>query len=222
MNSGIYILKWDNCKYYYYGSSIDLSRRRRNHFNRLSNGNHENFLLLKIFNKYGLPKFEVLECCTIEIIKDREQSYLNLCKGDKNNLNLLFDTNGAGRTFSDTSKQKISTSLKGRIFSERHLNNLKKANAGKNNPSFGNTRGKNANAKWVIDTKTGYIYTCAKDAADDKKIGYSTLLMKLRGVRKNNTGLVYYGESSESCKIQRASKKQEVNELSNKIVQICT
>jgi hypothetical protein len=53
--------------------------------------------------------------------------------------------------------------------------------------------GKNANAKKVVDTKTGKIYDCMKDAASDFNISLSYLSMMLNpnSKKKNKTTLKY-------------------------------
>lgn len=68
--------------------------------------------------------------------------------------------------------QKIKTALHGRFFGEE-----------------------NNNAKRVIDTLSGKIYGCAKDAAKDKGINYSTLKAKLKGKIKNDINLLYHENS---------------------------
>lgn len=217
MNIGIYKLVWDNCPYYYYGSSIDLKRRKRNHINRLIRGKHENFLLNKIYLKYGIPSFEIVEYCDIDVIDIVEQKYLDTLKGDRNSLNLLYSVSGVGRSVSEETKLKISKSLSGRIFSEQHLRRLRFVNSGNLNPNFGKI-GKNNNTKKVINNKTGNIYDNLKVASFAENINYNTLKNKLSGHRKNNTDLTYLVEQTKtSDSSDRVAMKQEFlfNPLNN-------
>ena len=94
---------------------------------------------------------------------------------------------------SDETKRKISEANKGtkmpkRInykdsdrYSTEQFNEIKKK---RSESHFG---GKNTKAKKVLNTKTGIIYNCIKDAAFSSNINVITLRRKLRGVYKNNT-----------------------------------
>ena len=228
MNTGIYILNWDNCDYYYYGSSINLQRRKKQHYNKLRNGNHFNHILLKVYKKHGLPNFSIVENCDKSDLYNMELKYLLKSKGDKNNINILYSPDGAGRCFSEESKRKISESLRNRIFSDVHILNLKLCNAGINNPRYGKPvlketreklsnaqkREKNNSARKVINISTGKIYLCAKCITDeDKSINYYTLIGKLSGRRKNNTPYRYIldGAGSSFAETQKSpAVKQKV------------
>lgn len=88
--SGIYEIKCILNDQIYIGSSIDLKRREKDHFNGLLKNTHRNIKLQRSFNKYGIDNFKFT---VIEIITDttqlipREQFYVdylnpyfNICK----------------------------------------------------------------------------------------------------------------------------------------------
>jgi hypothetical protein len=83
-NIGIYrILNTKNNKMYI-GSSENLKKRKENHFIMLKNNKHHSIYLQRAFNK-SLDKkdfiFEILENCTVDILLERENYYLNYyCK----------------------------------------------------------------------------------------------------------------------------------------------
>jgi group I intron endonuclease len=94
MKSGIYrIINSANGKIYI-GSSIDLDRRRKQHFVELLKDEHCNSHLQNAYNKYGKENFtfEILEIITDQdnikqVLLDREQFYIdtlnpeyNICK----------------------------------------------------------------------------------------------------------------------------------------------
>lgn len=86
-----------------------------------------------------------------------------------------------GRKLSEEHKLKIKQSNKGKIFTDEHRINLSKANSGS----------KSYLAKKVKDTKTGKLWLCAKDAATELNINYSTLKGWLGNRNKNKTSLIY-------------------------------
>ena len=79
MNSGIYkITNLVNDKFYI-GSSKDLERRKKEHFNHLRKNKHCNSHLQRSWNKYGEEnfKFEVCLFCPEYCLLDIENSYLS-------------------------------------------------------------------------------------------------------------------------------------------------
>ena len=228
---GVYILTWDCCQYYYYGSSIDLDRRKRNHLNRLKNNKHENFILHNLFLKYGLPKFSVIEYCEHSDLKTTEQKYLDKARKDKYNINILNSVNGSGKVISSETRIKISNSLKGREFSEKHRNSLKIVNSGNNNPRynkpvFKSTREKisltkqgsnNPRAKKVINTQTGEIFGCAKDVFPNcPRSKYQNFILKLKNKIPNNTEFkfletIFFNKTACGDEAIASSVKQEAH-----------
>lgn len=81
---------------------------------------------------------------------------------------------------SEETKQKISKSNKGKVFSEEHKLNISKSKIGKSTTS-----------KKVINTFTQEIYESCLDAAKDLNINRQYLSQQLTGKRKNKTTLKY-------------------------------
>ncbi len=72
MTIGIYSLYWEDQDLVYIGQSQNLERRYKDHINSLQNGTHNNYKVQDTFNKYGEPKFIVLEVCKIADIYTKE------------------------------------------------------------------------------------------------------------------------------------------------------
>jgi hypothetical protein len=69
----------------YVGSSIDLDRRKRDHFSSLKRNKHGNPYLQNDFNKCGAGafRFSVLETCEIWLLLEKEQTLLDACWDNK-------------------------------------------------------------------------------------------------------------------------------------------
>jgi group I intron endonuclease len=79
MASGIYkIVNASNGKYYI-GSTVNLKRREKEHFQNLRNGCHINVILQRAFNKYSESSFTfvVLEECDADDLMTAEQRFLD-------------------------------------------------------------------------------------------------------------------------------------------------
>ncbi len=107
--SGVYKIVNTKTGKIYIGSSVDLKRRERVHFNSLKRGNHENSHLQNAYNKHGKDNFvfEVIEEINKEYNIEREQHWIN-----QNSFNELYNINPTagsflGRTHSDETKLKI-------------------------------------------------------------------------------------------------------------------
>lgn len=113
-NSGIYRITCVANNHFYYGSSINLKSRFRNHINKLRAGSHRNNRLQRIFNKYGEASltFEVIKYCDPNFILDSEQEYLNEYASSADCVNFCKDAKApmAGLKFSDEHKKKMSDS----------------------------------------------------------------------------------------------------------------
>lgn len=79
MISGIYRIRNITNNDCYYGSSINIEKRRKDHFNKLENGTHINIILLRAWKKYGKENFvfEIVELCDPNSTKTNEQKYLD-------------------------------------------------------------------------------------------------------------------------------------------------
>lgn len=86
--SGIYKITNNFDGKFYIGSSIDLKRRRSEHFRHLKHGIHHSSYLQNAYNKHGISnfKFEIIEYANEEDIRDIEQKYLDTLKSYKRNV----------------------------------------------------------------------------------------------------------------------------------------
>ena len=100
--------------YKYYGSSINVYARKKNHISKLKSGKHRNQRLQRCFDKYGedAMAFKILVLCDEESVLDEEQKYLDENIGNDNCLNFCKNASApmAGIKFSDNHKRKISES----------------------------------------------------------------------------------------------------------------
>jgi group I intron endonuclease len=64
----------------YYGSSKNIQKRWKTHRSQLNGGKHGNFHLQRAWIKYGSHNFifEVIEECSLDILLEREQYYLDI------------------------------------------------------------------------------------------------------------------------------------------------
>lgn len=74
---GIYFIK-DKQDRYYVGSSKDIEKRLKRHFNELAKGSHHNIFLQRIYNKHGLTYFESGIFEETEMLFEREKYYIDL------------------------------------------------------------------------------------------------------------------------------------------------
>lgn len=114
---GIYKITSPNGRIYI-GQSRDIKRRIRE-YKRHSAKNQPK--LQKSLDKYGFNNhtFEVLECCSIEDLNNKERYYQVLHNStSQQNLNCcLQESNNKPRVYNEEFRAKISKAHKGRIFS---------------------------------------------------------------------------------------------------------
>jgi group I intron endonuclease len=112
VQSGVY--KIEIAGNVYYGSSIDLQKRKMNHICKLRTGKHRNQRLQRCFDKYGEASlsFQVIVLCEKEAVLDEEQKILDANVGKDNCLNFCRHSSApmAGIKFSDSHRMKISKS----------------------------------------------------------------------------------------------------------------
>lgn len=79
LNSGVYKIVNVQTGDFYIGSSINLSLREKNHFNKLKHNKHVNTYLQNVYAKYGKEnlKFEILATCPKEYLLKLEQCFIN-------------------------------------------------------------------------------------------------------------------------------------------------
>lgn len=125
--SGIYAIVNTLNNKKYVGSSGNLRKRYRQHFNELSKNKHINIHLQRAFNKYGKDAFEfwILEEC--ENIRDTlltiEQKWID-SDGDYNICKLASHPYGevySGHEITEEHKERIRDSNRNRVWSKESL-----------------------------------------------------------------------------------------------------
>lgn len=118
-NIGIYqIINQINNKCYI-GSTNNLTRRKRDHFRLLKQGNSHSIVLQRAANKYGIEnfRFKVLCKCNQENIYELEQFFVDKLKPEYNQC-LEVVTCPKGYKHTEETKQRFAE-----LAEERHLNN---------------------------------------------------------------------------------------------------
>jgi len=110
--SGVYEIEIAGHKYY--GSSVNVDARKKNHISKLRSGNHRNQRLQRCFDKYGEDAifFKILILCDEDSILEEEQKYLDENVGNDNCLNFCKSATApmARIKFSEGHKKKMSES----------------------------------------------------------------------------------------------------------------
>lgn len=114
MSAGVYRITCKSNGHYYFGSSIKIESRLKNHILKLKSQNHRNHRLQRIYNKYGIDSlmFEIVEYCSPEKTLIVEQKFLDKYANDENCINFCKDAKAPmkGLKFSEHHKRKISES----------------------------------------------------------------------------------------------------------------
>lgn len=145
LNSGIYIISYNNKNYV--GSSSNLKKRIREHFNCLKRNAHPNSRLQRAYNKYGVDMFsyKIVATCPSEYLIKLEQWFID---NTKNTVNLSpFAYSSRGRVLTKSTRKKISKALSGRTVSEETKELLSKSKLGKPQPKSEETKEKMSKAK---------------------------------------------------------------------------
>lgn len=205
--SGIYKIEW-NEGYFYYGQTSDFSSRKNCHLSSLNRKSHHNIKLQRVFNKYGMPSFTIVEKCEVKKLDIREQYYIDKNIGNKLFCNIL-PTAGSFRGYklSDERKKILSERARKRI----GILNANYGNRGKRNPIFGTKRSeitrkkmgdsqrgelncmygrKSQRAILVLNYETGIFYDSIMEAAKTINMLRQNLASAIRGERKNNTAFI--------------------------------
>lgn len=140
MKTGIYKIECNGK--YYIGSSKNINKRWWRHINDLKNNKHVNIHLQRVFNKYGIEKFNfsIIEECNVETLLVREQYYLDL---NKNGFNIGKNASGGDNLTNNPNKEDIILKIKNTINSKivNMSDEERKEKWGKNgilNPNYGN------------------------------------------------------------------------------------
>jgi len=121
MNSGVYIIKNIINSKFYLGSSVDLRKRKNNHFSDLNFNRHHSTALQNAYNKYGKEnfEFEVIAICPPEYCIKLEQWFIDNMKPNYNICKIAGSM--FGRKHSEETKLKISKKAKGRVNSRESI-----------------------------------------------------------------------------------------------------
>jgi group I intron endonuclease len=104
--AGIYRLDFGNK--YYYGSTLRLETRRRQHLRGLEASTHRNHRVQAAYNAHGPFEFRVVELCEVWELRRLEQLYLDIHYGYPTCLNLSPSAETTrGRVMSEAQKQKL-------------------------------------------------------------------------------------------------------------------
>lgn len=78
---GVYSIGYESAGIIYYGSSISITSRLNEHRRLLRNNIHKNQFLQNAWNKYGNElEFKIVELCSEEVLRVREQHYIDNAK----------------------------------------------------------------------------------------------------------------------------------------------
>lgn len=189
----------------YIGQSVDIYRRWQTHRYLLNENKHDNDYLQKAWNKYGEGNFvfSVLEQCDKDELNPIETKYIATYQTLNEDYGYNLQSGGDSQYYlSDTTKQKISQALIGKM-------------AGENNPRYGQpvsdeTREKIRQANINPSEETREKMRMARlgtKASDETK-------QKLREVRKNQSRQPHSEETKK--------KLSEIAKERFKDIQNCT
>lgn len=215
MKAGIYrIINSSNGKCYV-GSSIDINRRRLEHFSALLHNRHVNNHLQNAYNKYGRDSFifEVIENLEItdnikEDLLEREQFWIDNLRPEYNILLVAGSTLGYHHT--EETKQKISNSTKGVKKSAEHTKHIKEGQQGrvltqehKEKLSQSAKNRKSMSHHFIISID-GIIYNSLKEASERTGVKYNTIQKRLKNPNFGNYFYVKYSNkiNNETIKIE--------------------
>jgi len=187
----------------YIGQSIDIATRFSSY-----KGKHckKQIRLYNSLVKYGHEShdFEIILECEVEELNALERGFQELYDVlSKKGMNCTYQGFGdrTGERSQET-KDKISIKNKGAkngMYGRRLSKEQKEARIGlfqhteeaKIRIGEASFRGKNPNAKLVIDLNTGIYYNCAGDAADSLGIAATCIRQWLNGKRPNKSNYAY-------------------------------
>lgn len=190
MLSGIYFIKNIITNKLYIGSSSNIVKRWDIHIKELDRNRHHNKYLQRAWNKYSDENFVfgVLEICSINILLDREQYYLDTYKNLYNiNPNASKPPSAIGRKVEQKTREKLRNVQLGRKHTaetKRRLSIIKKEVfvSGKLSPRCNKFIG-------VLTSPDGTKYTDIpnlKQFCIDKCLSYSSIYQLISGYRKTN------------------------------------
>lgn len=190
---GIYQIRNTANNKVYVGSTQSFVRREQDHFSYLRRGVHPNRHLQSSYIKYGKESFifEILEECSLDILIEKEQEYINILSSDKRtrgyNMCPVAGTTRRREVTKET-REKISKATKGR-----------KGLKGAKNPMYGKSR--------PLDVKKKISHTLRKKMAGSKtKLNWQVVRLireeyKTGTISKSELGRRYSVDRSQICRI---------------------
>jgi len=133
---GVYAIVFavENNRRIYIGSTTTSFRKRLlQHLSSLKKGVHHNFIMQRLWNKYRIFEFEILEICnSLNDVIISEQKFIDKLTS-KERINFAPVTHGGmfGRHFSIDVREKISLSLKGKMHDQERREHISMALKGR-------------------------------------------------------------------------------------------
>ena len=151
----------------YIGSTINLKKRKYEHFLTLSKNTHSNKHLQAAWNLYKPSKFvfEIIEYCKKEELLIREQFYIDNLKPHYNIAS--FAGNTLGFKHSEDSKKIMSKRHKGKIISEETKAKMSNSKKGILNSNYNKTMPEETKQKISTATK-GKKRNCGENNPNSK------------------------------------------------------
>lgn len=171
----------------YVGSSVNLTERFTKYlnFSFLANKGASNMSINKALLKYGYANFslQILEYCEKDMVRSREQYYLDLLVPEYN----ILKTAGSLLGFKHTEEtiEKLKAKFKDRVFTPEHLTKLSVAKLGNQNATGGKGRKRAEGAGSlsvqveVFDQETGIrnIYPSMREVSEALKVPSGSIRM---------------------------------------------
>ena len=161
MNTGIYRIEIGD--YFYWGSTMNYTKREREHHSGLRGGCHPNIKMQNVYDKY--KDFEMnLVVFTNENILQIEQEFIDLDYDNHYCMNLAKDAISPmlGRTHTQKTRKLMSEARKGKQHSSESRKLMSKAKQGKNHPMYGKKLSSEARKKMsqarISPTKYTFIH----------------------------------------------------------------
>lgn len=104
---GIYMLSFNSGDHVYIGQSSEISKRFKEHTRAMLNGTHDNYKVLRAYEKYGLPELIVLDECTLSELNTLERNWIEEFDSINNGLNISDPFNGYRALTAKHSKRTI-------------------------------------------------------------------------------------------------------------------
>lgn len=191
---GIYRLNWPESGYFYIGQSIDINHRFARHKEGLIRNSHKNQKVQNIYNKYGMPLFEIIELCKYDELNEKEQMYIDKFFNQKECCNLnpnAISTKGYKYSKETIERIKLLRKDSYKRGEEHHSFGKKASIESRKKMSEAQKGEKSHNAKIVLDTQTGVFYYCLKELTDLYNLNHRNMARYLSGLRKNKTNYIY-------------------------------